>query len=65
MDVELFLKTLKNELIQALLWLCCSAHVIRDERLSHYSGGVVPAADDHLLTESGVTSVLILNFFED
>lgn len=51
MDVELFVKTPKNELIQALLWLCCSAHVIRDERFSHYLGGVIPAADDHLLTE--------------
>lgn len=50
MDIELFLKTPKNELIRALLWFCCSAHVIRDGRFSQYLGGVVPAADEHLLT---------------
>lgn len=72
MVIELFLKTLKNELIQAVLWFCCSAHVIRDGRFSQYLG-VVPTADDHLLmvpfeidTGSLVGRLFLrLNFFED
>lgn len=63
MDIELFLKTQKNELIQALLWVCCSAHVIRDGRFSHYLGGAVPAVDGHLLMKSGVTSVFKIKLF--
>jgi len=45
MDIELFLKTPKNGLVQALLWFCSSAHVIRDGSFSQYLSGVDPSAD--------------------
>lgn len=48
MNIELFLKTPKNGVIQAFSWFCSSVRVIRGGSFSQYLNGAVSSADGQL-----------------